>query len=64
MVNFLQNNKLFYNRQFGFRSKHSTVHGLTTITEYLKRSIDEGKLTCGVFIDLELTRIQLNVAKT
>ena len=53
MVNFLENNKLLYNRQFGFRSKHSTVHGLTTITEDLKRSIDEGKLTCGVFIDLQ-----------
>ena len=33
MVNFLEINKLLYNRQFGFRSKHSTVHGLTTITE-------------------------------
>ena len=53
MVNFLENNKLLYNRQFGFRSKHSTVHGLTTITEDLKKSIDEGKLTCGVFIDLQ-----------
>ena len=53
MVTYLENNKLFYHRQFGFRSKHSTVHGLTTITEDSKRSIDESKLTCGIFIDLQ-----------
>ena len=53
MVNFLEINKLLYNRQFGFRRKHSTVHGLTTVTEDLKKSIDEGKSTCGVFIDLQ-----------
>ena len=35
------------------RDRHSTVHGLTTITEDLKRSIDESKLTCGIFIDLQ-----------
>ena len=32
---------------------HSTVHGLATLTEDIKKSIDEGKLTCGVFIDLQ-----------
>ena len=53
MVTYLENNKLLYHRQFGFRSKHSTVHGLTTITEDLKRSIDKCKLTCGIFIDLQ-----------
>ena len=53
MVTYLENNKLLYHRQFGSRSKISTVHGLTTITEDLKKSIDESKLTCGIFIDLQ-----------
>ena len=44
MVNILESNKLFYHRQFGFWSKHSTLHGLTTITEDIKKSINEGKL--------------------
>ena len=53
MIKFLEDNKILYNRQFGFRCKHSTVHGLITITEDIKKSIDDGKLTCGVFIDLQ-----------
>ena len=53
MIKFLNRNNIIYNRQFGFREKHSTVHGLATLTEDIKKSIDEGKLTCGVFIDLQ-----------
>lgn len=53
MIKFLNRNNIIYNRQFGFRRKHSTVHGLVTLTEDIKKSIDEGKLTCGVFIDLQ-----------
>ena len=53
MIKFLEDNKILYDRQFGFRCKHSTVHGLITITEDIKKSIDNGKLTCEVFIDLQ-----------
>ena len=53
MIKFLEDNKILYDRQFGFRCKHSTVHGLITITEDIKKSIDNGKLTCGIFIDLQ-----------
>ena len=52
-IKFLETNNVLYDRQFGFRNKHSTVHGLITLTEYIKNSIDKGKLTCGVFIDLQ-----------
>ena len=52
-MKFLEKNKILRNRQFGFRKKHSTVHGLVTLTEDIKKSIDEGKLSCGVFIDLQ-----------
>ena len=51
MIKFMNRNNIIYNRQFDFRGKHSTVHGLATLTED-KKSIDEGKLTCGLFIDL------------
>ena len=53
MIKFLETNNILYNRQFGFRNKHSTVLGLITLTEDIKNSIDKGKLTCGVFIDLQ-----------
>ena len=55
MMQFLEKNKILRDRQFGFRKKHSTVHGLVTLTEDIKKSIDEGNLSCGVFIDLQKT---------
>ena len=39
--------------QFGFRSKHSTLHALIGLTESIKKTIDDGMLGCGVFIDLQ-----------
>ena len=38
--------------QFGFRKKHSTAHALTSLTEKVKQTIDDGNYGCGVFIDL------------
>ena len=53
MMKFLETNKILYDKQFGFRNKHSTVHELITLAEDIKNSIYQGKLTCGVFIDLQ-----------
>ena len=39
--------------QFGFRSKHSTLHALIGLTESIKKTIDDGMFGCGVFIDLQ-----------
>ena len=38
--------------QFGFRSKHSTSHALILLTEKIRKSIDQGLFTCGIFLDL------------
>ena len=53
MYSFLDDNNLIYNRQFGFRSNYSTNHALIIITEHIKKSLDDGNLVGGVFIDLE-----------
>ena len=45
--------KTEYSLQFGFRTKHSTLHALISLTESVKQTIDEGMLGCGVFIDLQ-----------
>ena len=42
-----------YDLQFGFRSKHSTVHALINITECVRSALDEGKYACGIFVDLQ-----------
>ena len=49
---FLENYNCFYDLQFGFRSKHSTVHALITITESIRSALDENKYVCGIFVDL------------
>ena len=40
-------------QQFGFRSKHSTTHALINITEKIRSALDQNKVSCGIFIDLQ-----------
>ena len=39
--------------QFGFRSKHFTLHTLISMTETIRKTIDNGNFGCGIFIDLK-----------
>ena len=49
-----KNSQLFYSRQFGFRSNHSTNHALISITESInKNSTGNGKFGFDTFQDLE-----------
>ena len=45
-------NKLLDDRQFGFRSLHSTALALGTSTDYWLMNIDDGKLNSVVFLDI------------
>ena len=47
MYKFLEENKLIYNKQFGFRSHHSTNHALISMTESIKNNLDN-KLMIGM----------------
>ena len=53
LVDFLDENKIIFKNQFGFRNKHSTTHALINLTEQIRSNIDKGLYTCGVFIDLQ-----------
>ena len=53
LYKFLENSQLFYSKQFGFRSNHSTNRALTSITETIKNLVDNGKFGCGIFLDLK-----------
>ena len=50
---FLEKFNILYELQFGFRSKYSTNHALIHMTEKIRAAIDSGKVTGGVFIDLQ-----------
>ena len=39
--------------QFGFRDKHSIDHALVSLTESIRKSLDDKKFGCGIFIDLQ-----------
>ena len=51
LYNFLEVNDILHPLQFVFRKKHSTQHTLISMTETIKKSIDNGKFGCGIFID-------------
>ena len=45
--------KIIYPLQFGFQENHSIDHALISMTESTRRSIDNKKYGCGVFVDLQ-----------
>ena len=51
LYKFLEEFELLYPLQFGFREKHSITQALLSLTESIKRSIDNGKSGCRVFLD-------------
>ena len=52
MYTFLNNNNVIYNLQFGFRQQYSTSHALINVTENIRKTLDDGYIGCGVFVDL------------
>ena len=51
IVKFFNNNNLFFLLQFSFRQNYSTTHALISLTETIRKYLDEGKLACGIFVD-------------
>ena len=48
LYNFLENYNVLYSLQFGFRAKHSTLHAPISMTECIKKTIDDGMFGIGV----------------
>ena len=53
LYNFLNMHNCIYENQFGFRKKHSTDHALISITEDIRDALDNNRIACGIFIDLQ-----------
>ena len=49
---FLVKKKIISNYQFGFRKGYSTEQAILEITENFMSAIDNGEITCGLFLDL------------
>ena len=50
---FLEEHSLFYPLQFGFRKKHSPYMPLAHIYEEVTKSIVNGNIVCGLYLDLK-----------
>ena len=53
LSNFLSNNNIIYNLQFGLRRQYAISHALNNITENIRKVVDDGNIGCGVFVDLQ-----------
>ena len=53
IMDFLDTNKILYDKQFGFRKSHSTSHAIITLVDKVSRALDMGKFIVGVFLDLK-----------
>ena len=52
LYSFLTINNILYDKQFGFKSGHSTNHAIIHLVHEIFKAFDENKFTLGVFIDL------------
>ena len=50
---FLEIHKVLYSLQFGFQENHSIDHALVSLTEAVRNALDNKRLGCGIFIDLQ-----------
>ena len=51
LYTYLEENNLLSDCQFSFRRKSSTEHAVTYFSDFIKTSMDKGKLTGAVFVD-------------
>ena len=51
LINFLENHKILFDKQFGFRSKHSTDRAILSIVDKIQNSIEGQEYSCGIFLD-------------
>ena len=50
---FFSDNNLIYVFQFGFRQKHPRVHALFSLTEIIRKNLDDGNFGYAVFLYLQ-----------
>ena len=53
VYNFLTENNIIYDLQFGFIQKCSASHALINFTENIRQALDERYIGCGIFVDLQ-----------
>ena len=52
IIKFLNNHKILYKYQFGFRKQHSTEQAVIEIIDNIIEELEKGSLVAGIFLDL------------
>jgi hypothetical protein len=52
LIEYMENNLLLTNQQFGYRTKRSTEHAATLFLDDIRKEIDSEKLVGAIFLDL------------
>ena len=53
LCTFFNDNNIIYNLQFGFRQQYSASHTLINIIENIRKTLDDGNISCADFVDLQ-----------
>ena len=59
LISFLEKEKILYEKQFGFRKKHSTYMALMILIDKLIKSLEKGEYILGIFLE---TKVKYNSA--
>ena len=51
MYSFFQQNELFYDSQYGFRTNHSTEHAALELADRILYSLDHNETPLSIFLD-------------
>jgi len=52
LYDYMSNNELFNNRQYGFRKNHSTEYATMEFVDHTMNEIDKGRIPFSIFLDL------------
>ena len=53
LLDFIEQNKIIYKHQYGFRQKHSTQHAIITLVNRITISLDKGDIVISIFLYLK-----------
>ena len=51
LENYIETNSLLVDTQHGFRKKHSTIHSVEQLTNYIEKKMNRGMTTLATFVD-------------
>ena len=51
-ISYIENHKILNEKQFGFRSKHSTCMAIAQLVDKIHNAVEKNEITIGIFLDL------------